>query len=596
MKRWQQWTRLGVMAVASFVLLVTVLPEVASGIGLGSLGSRLASSSSCSTGSSGSSGSGSSSGCSSGSGSGSGTGTVTGTVTVTGAPTGFVPTYSGAGACPSGGPPGVACANPVYSLANGGVYTLSLTTGTWTISGFYELNGFGGVFLSTPQTVTVVAGGTVTQNFTVAYQKPAAIKGTIKVTGVPAGLQIYSLSVLLCPSFAPYTGGTPSIACVNGYGQQPYPAVNPSPYQVTGLPPGTWTAYPEYCTEFGCATNAKAGKTVTLVAGHTTKVNLTTPFILPGEGLLNASVVVTGAPAGFTAPVAISACQVGGGSCQTSYYGFGGNTFNLLLGTGQWNVNGLYLVPPFDNAIAGPTTTVTIKGGVTTTVALSVPYQVLGTATGTIRVTGHRSHVPITAYTVVACPTGVQVSQACVSEFSGPGGYGFGTAAPRRVTTHAGARTSLNVYQLPTLTPGSWTLYPGYRTVFGSYSDPNGTVVNIAAGRTTTQRLKVPYQTPSEGVVLGRVAVIGVPTNGFQSGVQACSAPPTGTSCPNEQDAYNQSSDAYQLRLPPGTWWVSGFVELFSFGSVNKSTSQPKVVHVTAGSRTTANFAVRAGT
>ena len=48
MKRWNQRVRLGVIAVASFVLLVTVLPQVASGLGLGPLANRLASSVSCS--------------------------------------------------------------------------------------------------------------------------------------------------------------------------------------------------------------------------------------------------------------------------------------------------------------------------------------------------------------------------------------------------------------------------------------------------------------------------------------------------------------------------------------------------------------------
>jgi hypothetical protein len=57
MRRVQQRARLGVVAVASFVLLVLVLPQVATGIGLGGLASRLISSGSC--GSSGSSGSGS---------------------------------------------------------------------------------------------------------------------------------------------------------------------------------------------------------------------------------------------------------------------------------------------------------------------------------------------------------------------------------------------------------------------------------------------------------------------------------------------------------------------------------------------------------
>jgi hypothetical protein len=60
MRHLQQRTRLGIIAGASFVLLVLVLPQVATGIGLGGLASRIVNSGSCgSSGSSGSSGSGS---------------------------------------------------------------------------------------------------------------------------------------------------------------------------------------------------------------------------------------------------------------------------------------------------------------------------------------------------------------------------------------------------------------------------------------------------------------------------------------------------------------------------------------------------------
>jgi hypothetical protein len=530
---------------------------------------------------------------------------VTGTVTVTGAPQGFVPTFSGVGACPPAQPPGQVCANPIVALASGGKYTLSLDAGQWLLDGFYELNGFGGAFLGIPASVTVPAGGTVTQNFTIPYQAPAAIKGTIRVTGAPTGVTIQSFSVLLCPSFAPFTGGTPSIACVNGFSPQLTPGGTSGPYSLTGLPPGTWTAFPGYCTQFGCETNAKAGKTVTLVAGRTSTKRLTTPFIIPGSGLLTATVAVTGAPAGFADPVGVSACQVGTGNCQT-FFAFGqpGNTVQLLLADGAWKVNGFYLVAPFDNTIAGPSQTVTILGGQNTTLGLTVPFQVLGTAAGTIHVTGVPARLPITGYTVTACPTSTAPGSflSCVNEFSGPGGFGFfGGAAAKRVNGasaplagQAGAaRTPFNLYQLPTLTPGSWTLRPGYQTVFGSFTDPVGTTVTIVAGQTTTQKLTLPYQTPSTGVVTGKVVVIGAPTNGFQSGVRACSSLPSGTSCSNEQDAFNQSGGLYKLSLAPGTWWVSGFVDVFGFISLNETTTAPIVVTVTAGSHTIENYTVK---
>jgi len=586
MKRWQQWVRLGLIAGASFVLLVTVLPQVASGIGLHALGARLAASSTCSGGSGGSGSGSSSSQCPGGS--------VTGTVTIVGAPAGFTPAFIGAGACPASTPSGVACANPVYALAIGSSYSLSLPAGDWELSGFYENNGYGGVFLSAPKKVTVPSGGSVTANFVVQYQGPATVKGTVKVTGVPAGVIIYQLSVLLCPSFAPYTGGSPSIACVNGYTGFNNSGVTSAPYELSGLPPGLWTVYPSYCTQFGCATNAAAGRAVNLVSGHTTRASVHTPFILPGEGLLSATVTVTGAPVGFSDLVAVSACQVGGGSCQT-YTAFGSAPISMLLTDGQWTVNGEYLAAPFDNAIDGPAQTVTITGGHTTTLALDVPFQVLGTATGSIRVTGNVSHIPITSYTVVACPSSVgRSSPQCVNEYSGPGGYGIGGSLTGAANSATGsARLLFNLYQITTLPAGSWTLYAGYGTVLGSYTNPVGTKVTIAPGQTTTQRLTVPFQTPSTGVVTGKVVVVGAPANGFQAGVEACSAPPSGLSCAGGQDAYSQADGSYVLSLAPGTWWLSGFADLFTVGGFGQSTSPPQQVTIVPGSRLKQNFTVK---
>ena len=585
------WARLGLIAVASLVLLVTAVPQVASAIGLKSLGSRLAAPLSCSSGSSGS-GSGSSGQCA--------PGTLTGTVTVTGAPSGFSPAYLGAGACPASTSPGLACTSPQYTLALGGTYSLSLGPGKWDVAGFYENSGSGGVFLGTPQVLTIPSGGTVTRNFAVPYQSPATVKGTVSVTGVPIGVTVYQLSVLLCPSYAPYTGGFPSIACVNGYPQLQSPGTTSAPYVITGLPPGQWTAFPSYCTQFGCATNANAGKNIKLVAGRTRRADLTTPFLVPSEGLLSATVTVSGAPPGFSDPLAISACQAGGTSCET-FFAYEGSSFPILLSDGRWTVRGLYQIPPFYNDVVGPSQTITIRGGQTTTVGLVVPYQALGGVTGAIRVTGKAPRVPITSYTVVACPSPAgRTSPQCINEYSGPGGLGLTNAVTRRAngaarSAAATARAPFNMYQLLTLTPGQWTLYPGYSTAFGSYSDPVGTTVTITANQTITQRLAVPYQLPSVGVVTGKVNAIGVPLGGFQSGVQACTAPPTGTSCPGEQFAFSNPTDGtYTLSLSPGTWWVAGFVDIYTSTGVSESTSTAQPITVTPGSETKASFTVRA--
>ncbi len=579
MKRSGQWIRLGLIGAASFVLLVTVLPQVASGIGLRAVGARLAASVSCS----GSSGGSSSSQC--------GPGTVTGSVTIAGAPAGFTPAFLGAGACPTSTASGVACADPEYSLAEGGSYSLSLAPGSWEVSGFYENSGFGGVFLGSPTVVTVTSGGTVTANFVVPYQVPASVRGQVKVTGVPAGISLDELSVVLCPSFAPYTGGSPSIACVTDYTQSQSGATS-GPYQVSGLPPGAWTVYPSYCTEFGCSTNAAAGKVLQLVSGHSTRANVRTPFIVPGQGLLSATVTVTGAPTGFSDPVGLAACQAG--SCQT-FSNLGDGTITLQLAVGTWTVHGLYLAAPFDNAITGPSQTVTISGGRTTTVPLTVPYQVLGTASGTIRVTGNQQHIPVTSYTVSACPVAVSGSSPspCIDEYSGPAGFGFGSSITSATADAKGAaRSSFDVYNISTLTPGTWTLYPGYGTALGAYTDPVGTNVTIVAGQTTSRLLTVPFQAPTVGVVTGEVVVIGAPANGSEAGVQACTAPPSGTSCAGELVASSQADGSYSLALPPGTWWLSGFVDIYTGVGFGESTSAPEQVTVVPGSHRKLNFTV----
>jgi len=613
MAKWRKQIRLGIIALASFVLLVTVLPQVASGIGLGTLANRLDSTGGCSS-SSGSSGSvpSSSSACCSSSSDSSGSsstctpssGNVAGTVAVTGAPNRFNAPYLGVGACPDTGAP-LVCANPTYVFSYDGTYSMTLAPGTWRISAFYELNPYGGAFLGTGLVINVVDGQPLTENLTVPYARPASIAGKIQVTGVPSGVQVEETSVLLCPPSTPVTNsGQFSIACVNDT-YQPGPATGT--YRISGLPPVTWIAYPSYCTQFGCATNAEAGQSVTLNPGRRTHLNLTTPFILPGEGLAAGTVAITGAPAGFSAQMGVSACELSTAVnlCQeTSTLPDG--SFDLLLSDGTWQIGGVYYAAPFDNTIPGPVQTVTIAGGQITSLNLAVPYQVLGTAAGSITVTGRPAGVKITSYTVMACPATTAPdnffpSLSCVTEYSGPGGYTYGATDSKRLATPSGkptkakhlrgAGTRLNSYTLPTLTAGQWILYPSYQTAFGTYSTSTGTTVTIAAGKTTATRLTMPYQTPDVGMVTGAVSVTGAPQYGFYSGVRACNAAPT-TSCPGEVDASSQLDGSYQLSLPPGTWWISGVAYLYTTGLSTEVATTPRPITVSAGSHAVERFTV----
>ena len=314
MARWRKQIRLALIAVAGFVLLVTVLPQVASGIGLGALANRLDSSTTCgSSGSSGSSGpttpttlsgsSGSSGSCCSGSsgssgssgGSGSsgcdtGPGTVTGTVAVTGAPAGFTPSVVGAGACPEPDPGNALCSSPQYALASGGSYTLSLSPGSWVVWGFYEATFGSGAYLGAPHVVTVPPGGTVVLDTTVPYAKPATVKATVAVTGLPAGMQLTSASVVLCPVGITDSGSGQPLPCASSEMYLATPTSAPVAVTLTGLPAGQWTAYPTYCTVFGCSNPTPSPKAVVTTAGHTTRARLTTPYQVPQNGLVNFSV------------------------------------------------------------------------------------------------------------------------------------------------------------------------------------------------------------------------------------------------------------------------------------------------------------------
>ncbi len=251
-------------------------------------------------------------------------------------------------------------------------------------------------------------------------------------------------------------------------------------------------------------------------------------------------------------------------------------------------MKGFYLAAPYDNAVDGPTQLVTLVKKKTTNLYLSVPYQVPGTATGSITVAGIPAGVKVESYTVLACPSsepwhGGVPAPECVSEYSGPGGYGYGAAdrgqaksANAAANPPAGfagaAKNPINKYSLPTLTPGTWLLYAGYETALGSATNMTGTSVGITSGKTTTQNLTVRYKQPTQGAVTGTVTVIGAPSNGFDAGVFACSGLPTAKSCPGQVAAFAEQNGSYTTLLAPGTWWLEGFVDVFGGSGANQST------------------------
>ena len=586
MSRWRKQVRFVMIAVAGFVLLVTVLPQVASGIGLGSLAHRLDSTTKCS-GSSGSSGS--SSSC---------PGTISGTVTVTGAPTGFSPGVIGAGACPFVTHHQPLCAAPVFALANFGSYNLPLNPGTWVVYGFYENTIYGGAFLGAPHVVTMESGASLVFDATIPYAKPATVHVSISVSGLPSYSPVQSSYAVLCPVGIPYNGVDVPLPCVQGGTSSYPPSPTPLDFSLPGLPAGQWTAYPGYCTEFGCATNPFVGEPVTTAAGQTSRVRLTTGFLVPPEGQLNATASVVGAPAGFNDPVGIEACQTGQyGYCDASS-GSGGGLSSLILPDGVWTVSAFYTVSPFGNAISGPSQTLIIQGGKIKTRSFVVAYQVLGTAEGTIDITGLPASVKVTSYSIYACPLGQTNFLSCVNEYSGAASYSYGAADPKSLgkTAHRGtlpkaAGAKINAYNLPTLTSGPWSIEVSYSTAFGYFSAPQPTIVNVAADKITTTTIKVPFQKPSSGIVKGTLTVVGI-GGGFQPVVRACNSVPVAGACSGEVDAQLGSNGTYQLQLPPGIWWVQGEVYVYSGFTTETLLSQAKEIGVVAGTQTKANFTV----
>jgi hypothetical protein len=167
---------MAVVGVGSFVLLVTVLPQIASSLGLRSLANRLDVAASCSSSGSSASGS-SSSSCSSSSTTPPVTGALSGTITVTGVPSNVkIKTYY-VYACPeatpwtTGSPP--ATCSVAESAKKSNAYDFpALTPGDYLLYPGYITKGGGGyVRMKTTQkpSVIVLPSQTVMKDMTLKY-------------------------------------------------------------------------------------------------------------------------------------------------------------------------------------------------------------------------------------------------------------------------------------------------------------------------------------------------------------------------------------------------------------------------------------------
>jgi hypothetical protein len=206
-----------------------------------------------------------------------------------------------------------------------------------------------------------------------------------------------------------------------------------------------------------------------------------------------------------------------------------------------------------------------------------------------------------TSYSISACPVGGSNPLnffSCVYEYSSTGNYSYGAADTKRLgrSAHRGtlpkaAGVKINTFDLTTLTPGLWDIQVSYQTPFGYFSPQNDTIVNVTAGKTTTAKVKIPYEVPTSGIVKGKLSVVNLagPTS---TTVRACSSDPSAGTCTNEVDAYLYSAGPYQLQLAPGTWWVQGVAYSYGGPTVQTIVTTPKQVTVTNGSQTKANFTI----
>ena len=406
------------------------------------------------------------------------TGQITGNVVVRNAPAGFAGEV-GIVACPSTATPSRAlCSSPQYAFSgSGGSYTLAVAAGTWQVYTFYDVGYQGGAYVGRARTVVVAPGATVRLNIAVPYQVPSTIAGTATVTGVPSGVSIDQIQVTACPSSTPLVDDSPSPLCATDF-----LAPGSDQYSIPTLYKGTWLVYVGYYTIFGL-TLTSSPTTLVVKKATSSTVNLSVAYQTPPNAIVQGTVTVTGAPAGFSAASGVGGCPEVGGSptlCADPLYTLAGpgGSYELLLPAGGWDLAGFYELAFFGGQFLSPVQTVDLAGGTIVTLNFTVPYTKPATITSTITVTGVPAGQVIEETMLLACPsdfpdTGQTQPIECVSGVSTPG----------------------TPVSIPTLPPGKWLLYPGYLTA--SDNEVTGTTatrVTLAAGRTKVKNLSIAYQ------------------------------------------------------------------------------------------------------
>lgn len=400
-------------------------------------------------------------------------GQITGTVVVSGAPAGFEGEV-GVVACPSTVRPTGLCADPLYAVSgSGGTYTLSLSPGNWQINTFYSVGYQGGSYVGRPREVTIAPGAVVRLNIRVRYQVPSTVQGTATVTGVPSQVGLVQTEVTACPLDSPMVDGVPGPLCATDY------LSGTDQYSIPTLSKGTWLLYVGYYTILGSFT-APTPTTVVLRAGATATEDLAIPYQTPSEALVEGTVTITGAPAGFTAEAGVGGCPAGGPAapCPDPQYTLSdvGDTYQLVLPAGPWDLAGFYELQFFGGQFLSAVQPVDLAPGSIVDLNFTVPYAPPATVRATVTVTGLPAGQILEDTLLYACPAdspydGTVLPIECVT--------GYSQSGPVVINT---------------LPAGTWLLYPGFYSSSGlQVVGTTPVTVKLKAGHTRRVDLDIGY-------------------------------------------------------------------------------------------------------
>ena len=226
-------------------------------------------------------------------------GTVHGPVKVTGAPRGY-PCVHRCRRLPRHGPPGEMCANPVYALSSNG----STRSRFASASGGSPASTGQRLWRRLPRLIRHrddPSGGRVRLNLTVPYAAPAAINGTLTVRNVPENDELYRLDLLICPCVPrpPTVDRATLVSASHAVAGTKVQDRNVTRSYSLTVFTGPMEGLSRVLRGVGLHHQLDPRQGVTLVANQSSAVSLGTDFLQRDQALLTGTISVTGAPSGL---------------------------------------------------------------------------------------------------------------------------------------------------------------------------------------------------------------------------------------------------------------------------------------------------------